>query len=141
METKIASYQEKGVRLQLIKMYNYNPDNPREYKPGIPMVFYQIRKNRKVICNLKWITPARQKFNALIQQELLQTSIDINTKIYKIQINEKFYAEKKELTKYEYQTAVYNNIHNIERKNVTYDQISKRYLELKEITYEEYMTL
>lgn len=62
-ETKIASYQEPGCRMQLIKI------NDPEH--------YQIRKNRKILCNLKWETPARQKFNALIQKELLQTKLEL----------------------------------------------------------------
>lgn len=63
METKIASYQEEGIRLQLLKISDYST------QMGI---YYQIRKNRKVICRFKWERPAKQKFNALIQQELLK---------------------------------------------------------------------
>lgn len=61
METKIATYTEPGIRLQLIKIDEY----------------YQIRKNRKRLCNIKWETPAKQKFNALIQQEILQTKMNL----------------------------------------------------------------
>ena len=74
METKIASYQEHGIRLQLI---NIMPDDINlTYTEMKNHGHYQIRKNRKVLCNMKSESPARQKFNTLIQQELLQTKIN-----------------------------------------------------------------
>lgn len=85
METKIASYQEPGVRLQLIFISPSLEETRKQvmeyYSTGKKSAFktsyYQIRRNRKVLCNLKWETPARQKFNALIQQEILQTKRDL----------------------------------------------------------------
>lgn len=82
-ETKIASYQEKGIRLQLIKIGVDKEQKRKEvqefYNTGKKIFtpdYYQIRKNRKVLCNIKFLNPARQKFLAIIQQELLQTIID-----------------------------------------------------------------
>ena len=74
METKISSYQEPGIRLQLIKIKK-EVIRKDGYPTSLTEIYYQIRKNRKVLCNLKWEGPARQKFNTLIQQELLQTKI------------------------------------------------------------------
>lgn len=82
METKIASYQENGIRLQLVKISYDIPQikHNENFKPDLTGTIitthhYQIRKNRKVICNIKWEYPARQKFLAMIQQELLQTKL------------------------------------------------------------------
>lgn len=69
METKIASYQEPSIRLQLIKIFNRT-------KSVYGITTYQIRKNRKIICTFKWECPARQKFLKIIQNELLQTRMD-----------------------------------------------------------------
>ena len=69
METRIASYQEPKLRLQLIKITDFEYD--------IGATSYQIRKNRKVLCNIKWESSARQKFNSIIQQHLLQTKIEL----------------------------------------------------------------
>lgn len=63
METRIASYQEPGIRLQLIKI-----NEPERY---------QIRKNRKILCTFKWETPAKQKFEILIREQLLQTKLEL----------------------------------------------------------------
>lgn len=80
METRIASYQEPGIRLQLLEIMHEN-DLLTTNINGEPMAYhrieYQIRKNRKVLCTMKWETTARQKFNSLIQQQLLQTKLEL----------------------------------------------------------------
>lgn len=72
METTIASYQEKNIRMQLVYIMPY--ENKLEH------YYCQIRKNRKVITNIKEINNAKRKFYLLIGERLLQTSINYETK-------------------------------------------------------------
>lgn len=139
MDKKIATYTEHGIRLQLLEITTED-DHFNQYQ--IPIggkKYYQIRENRKRLCTFKWETPARQKFNALIQQHLLQTSINYEEKkLYKTTMGGKFYIEEKEITKYEYQKTVYNNIHNIGNPVLVNYTDDKRFVKMKETTYEEY---
>lgn len=72
METTIASYQEKNIRMQLV--YIMPDENKLEH------YYCQIRKNRKVLTNIKDLSNAKIKFYQLIGKELLQTSINYETK-------------------------------------------------------------
>lgn len=76
METRIASYQEPGLRMQLVKTFKEDIKTD-----GLPTSLYyeafQIRKNRKILCTFKWERPARQKFETLIREQLLQTKLDL----------------------------------------------------------------
>lgn len=72
METTIASYQEKNIRMQLV--CTMPDDNKLEH------FYYQIRKNRKVITNIKDLNNAKIKFYQIIGEKLLQTTINYETK-------------------------------------------------------------
>ena len=63
-EEKIASFQLEKQRWQLLKITNeLNLEN------------YQIRKNRKVLTNCKWIGTAKQRFATIISNELNQLNL------------------------------------------------------------------
>lgn len=63
MEKTIISYQEEGIRLQLVKVENL------EY------VRYQIRKNRKIITNVVDENIAKIKMRNIIHSHVMQTHL------------------------------------------------------------------
>lgn len=87
-EQKIASFQDEFHRWQLIKMTDESNKKTineitntvgaliKVYENGNNNVcHYQIRKDRKVICNIKWERDAKHKFANMISDELNQLNI------------------------------------------------------------------
>lgn len=76
MEKTIASYQEEGIRLQLVevKIEDIGSD-------GIPTdltsIKYKIIKNRKVIKTLKILDNAKYWFLNTIRDNLYQTKLQL----------------------------------------------------------------
>ena len=68
METKIASYQEPDIRLQLVKITDFTYD--------VGAVKYQIRINRKIVYTTTYIEDAKQKMKQYIYKYLNQTEIN-----------------------------------------------------------------
>lgn len=68
-EETITSYQEEGIRLQLVKILDTDKI--------LPITYYQIRENRERKCNFKELHHAKRKFYLMIGERLLQTNLDI----------------------------------------------------------------
>lgn len=135
-ERKIASFQQGKNKLQLLELTVLNSlGRPTD------IIKYQIRLNRKRLQTSNSENQLRKKFLIEIQNILLQTELNITNlkQIYTEFWGGKYYMEEKEITQKQYWNFCYNNVHNIGTPvKISYDQTTKRYLTMKEITYTDY---
>lgn len=73
-EESIASFQYKGHRWQIVRMY-FDGIAKNGRPAWMPKEHYQIRKDRKVIANIKWEGDAKHKFANMISDELNQLNL------------------------------------------------------------------
>lgn len=76
MEKTIASYQEEGIRLQLVevKIEDIGSDG---IQTDLTSIKYKIIKNRKVIKTLKILDNAKYWFLNTIRDNLYQTKLQL----------------------------------------------------------------